>query len=231
MTLNNKCVFFFLESESLLKPFVYDNAMKLMLYDKVYTLDKLKEEASSDISTSQMLLKQKYPFRVRFCKYSGIKCCGSCTLTCNERCVQDIYTKLGIYLIEHCSRPYVENITQCDYLTRSIYNLLTNTDSTYDQLVAMVNQIIGVRQNATIKNKVTALGLNAKEKREMNVWRFDYAPQPEYYEIGSTGKMMRKVDKQTGKIQFRDWPDTGLCPYCLPKVTIDRHYGKNYDLL
>lgn len=212
-----------MEGDKYLKPFIEEKANELAQGGRLHTLGNLSPLACDSIDKSRETFKTYLPFRIKFCKYSGIKCCGTCTLSCRERCVQDIYTKLGIYLESHCKRPFKDNIKTCDYLTQSIYNLLTNPCATYEQLVAMVNQVIGVRQNSQIKNHM-------KEQRRMDVWRLDYAPQPQYYEVGKTGKLMRKVDKATGKILFMDWPATGLCPYCLPKVTVDRHYGKDYDL-
>ena len=212
-----------MEGDKYLKSFIVEKANELILREHVHTLGDLRLQACDSIDKSRETFKTYLPFRIKFCKYLGIKCCGTCTLSCRERCVQDIYTKLGIYLESHCKRPFKDNIKTCDYLTQSIYKLLVNPCATYEQLVAMVNQVIGVRQNSQIKN-------HGKEQRRMDVWRLDYAPQPQYYEVGKTGKLMRKVDKATGKILFMDWPATGLCPYCLPKVTVDRHYGKDYDL-
>lgn len=228
--INNKCCFFSMEGDKYLKSFIEEKANELMLQEHVHTLGDLSLQACDSIDKSRETFKTYLPFRIKFCKYSGIKCCGTCTLSCKERCVQDIYTKLGIYLESHCKRPFKDNIKTCDYLTQSIYNLLVNPCATYEQLVAMVNQVIGVRQNSQIKNHMRELGVRGQEQRRMSVWRLDYAPQPQYYEVGKTGKLMRKVDKATGKILFMDWPATGLCPYCLPKVTVDRHYGKDYDL-
>lgn len=228
--INNKCCFFSIEGDKYLKSFVEEKAQELQQCDHVYTLGDLGAQAENSIDKSRDSLKTLLPFRIKFCKFSGVKCCGTCTLTCNERCVQDAYTKLGIYLTSHCKKPFKDNIKTCDYLTQSVYNLLVNPCATYEQLVAMVNQVIGVRQNFQIKNRMRELGVRGQEQRRMSVWRLDYAPQPQYYEVGKTGKLMRKVDKATGKILFMDWPTTGLCPYCLPKVTVDRHYGKDYDL-
>lgn len=51
----------------------------------------------------------------------------------------------------------------------------------------------------------------------------NYAPQPVYYTNPKSGKTHRLTNADTGSIIFREWPETGLCPYCLPSTTIIRH--------
>lgn len=53
--------------------------------------------------------------------------------------------------------------------------------------------------------------------------QLDYSPQMEYEEHFDSKKgewMIRpKVDPETGDILFLRWPKSGVCPYCLPRVT------------
>lgn len=44
--------------------------------------------------------------------------------------------------------------------------------------------------------------------------RWDYAPQIDKYD--------RKVDSETGQILYTEWPNAGLCPYCIPATTVVR---------
>ena len=39
-----------------------------------------------------------------------------------------------------------------------------------------------------------------------------------------TGK--RKCDPITGELCIMEWPRTGLCPFCLPNVTVDGRIAK-----
>ena len=53
--------------------------------------------------------------------------------------------------------------------------------------------------------------------------QLDYSPQMEYEEHFDSKKgewqIRPKVDPETGDILFLRWPKSGVCPYCLPKVT------------
>ena len=53
--------------------------------------------------------------------------------------------------------------------------------------------------------------------------QLDYSPQMEYEEHfdfkKGEWKIRPKVDPETGDILFLRWPKSGVCPYCLPKVT------------
>ena len=52
-------------------------------------------------------------------------------------------------------------------------------------------------------------------------YKLDYEQDYRYDKKGR-----RVVNKDTGEIYMRTWPESGLCPYCSPTVTIDRRYGK-----
>lgn len=56
----------------------------------------------------------------------------------------------------------------------------------------------------------------------INRTQMSYAPQPVYITNNKSGKIHRMVNSDTGDIIFRDWPETGLCPYCMPATTMIR---------
>lgn len=59
----------------------------------------------------------------------------------------------------------------------------------------------------------------------------NYEPLPALYKHPSTGKTHRLVDTSSGAIVFRDWPESGLCPFCVPPVTTLRRYAYHSNSL
>lgn len=55
-------------------------------------------------------------------------------------------------------------------------------------------------------------------------YSLSYEPLPVLYKHPRTGKTHRQVDSSTGNIIFRDWPESGLCPFCIPQVTTLRRH-------
>lgn len=72
----------------------------------------------------------------------------------------------------------------------------------------ILNQSSNPAMKAYIKQTGERLGVN------------DYSPAVRI--DPSTGRRM--VDKTTGEIKLVDWPKSGLCPYCLPRVTVDARF-------
>ena len=58
-----------------------------------------------------------------------------------------------------------------------------------------------------------------------------YEPLPALYKHPTTGKTHRLVNEGSGSIVFREWPDSGLCPYCVPAVTTLRRYAYHSNSL
>ena len=67
--------------------------------------------------------------------------------------------------------------------------------------------------NAKLKAHMVQEGLRPEE----NPYKMNYAPSVEI--DFTTGK--RKCDPVTGELSILAWPKSGLCPFCLPSVTVD----------
>ena len=221
MSLITSCCFFPKEDSIMLKEYIHDNAMSFLENENFLGLDALPRNFSDDtsIGAKRRILQDIYPFRVKHCRNRLLKCCGSCTSVCRERCVQDIYTKLTMYLSSVCVKPYKENIYKCNSLAQSIYKLIVNPNTTYDQLVDTCNQLISIRRNSSMGGQIKEMTPNTVERRALNPWRLNYASEPEMYYDKARNTHRPVADSRTGIIKFREWPLSGMCPFCLPKVT------------
>lgn len=221
MSLTTTCCYFPKDNPEVLREYIQTSALNYLQNEEFLGLDALPKNFSEDtsIGVKRKVLKDMYPFRIKMCRNGMLKCCGCCTAVCRERCVQDIYTKLTIYISSVCAKPYRENIYKCSSLAQSIYKLLVNPNTTYEQLVDTCNQLISIRRNPSMGEHIKDTAPNAYERRHMNPWRLNYAPEPEMFYNKKRDNYKPVVDPRTGNIKFRDWPLTGMCPYCLPKVT------------
>ena len=182
---------------------------------KPYTLVNLRDATSTDLDIVSIreAYVSMYPFRIRYCPSKAMTCCGCCTQVCPSRCVMDCLTKLGMHLASKHQ----------DGLRIEVQRLLTDKNTTYKRLLFVVNELISVRRNKRLADNMRErYGDDTKLKCEENPWRFNYSPDMQMYVSPKTGKLRRKVDLNTGIIQFYDYPKSGLCPYCMPKVTIDK---------
>lgn len=180
-----------------------------------YTQESFKEFtriASNEVGTWTLLrlkdpewleqakhLEEILPFRpasISACKFKMMYCCGSCFRNCSYRCVQDIYTKLNLM--------YAAEVQKKSALANIIFATLSNPDVTYSQLIKLFNDIVFSRRDEP--------------------YVLDYTPQYVYTHLGKDGRKFKKVNKQTGELLIRPWPETGLCPYCQPNYTIQSRY-------
>ncbi|MGN1229200.1 MAG: hypothetical protein ACI4T5_06035 [Prevotella sp.] len=76
-----------------------------------------------------------------------------------------------------------------------------------------MSEIISRSTNSSLKEYMK----NASLRPEENPYKLDYAARVEI--DPDTGRRMCNPD--TGELVIAEWPKTGLCPYCLPNVTID----------
>ena len=153
-------------------------------------------------------INQVVPFRGGPCNRS-MRCCGVCTRQCYSRCIQDCLHRLYMWqkLVE--STPSTER----DKLPLNLRMIVTQRFETLEDLSWVVGEILSQTSNSVLKEYMRNENLYPK----YNPYKIDYAPQVEI--DPSTGK--RKCNPATGELIIADWPRTGLCPYCLPDVTID----------
>lgn len=155
-------------------------------------------------------LRQTVPFRSDECTRSRM-CCGMCTRQCNHRCVQDCLHRLFMW------RKYAENASATEQVPLNIRMILSQRFESYEDLSWAVGDILATKTNTKLKEYMQ----NAELYGYQNPYKVDYAPQNAV--DPKTGK--RLVNPSTGELYFLSWPKTGLCPYCMPVVTIDRRYG------
>ena len=140
------------------------------------------------------------------------KCCCTCTRLCVHRCLHDCFVRLWLWQREldslgiatmrpgqklvSAASPYFA--TQCAVL---------NVYTSYRQLSQVISSTISARMNTYIQ-EVRARG-------GTNLNAMDYSMQ---LKLNAKGKPI--ADPETGKLEVLYWPQSGLCPFCLP----DRSY-------
>lgn len=153
------------------------------------------------------------PFRGGVCPRT-MRCCGVCTRKCYHRCIQDCLHRLYMW------RKLVENTPESerDQIPLNIRMIVTQQFESAEDLSWVVSEIIAQCANTKLKEYMNSENLRPEE----NPYKIDYAPQVAI--DPHTGK--RIVNRDTGELQIRNWPESGLCPFCLPESTVDRRYLK-----
>lgn len=153
-------------------------------------------------------IQQVIPFRGGPCNRS-MRCCGVCTRQCYHRCIQDCLHRLYMW------RSLVESTpsTERELLPLNLRMIVTQHFETLEDLSWVVGEILSQTSNSKLKEYMRNANLYPKD----NPYKIDYAPQVEVNPI--TGK--RVCDPNSGELHILAWPKTGLCPFCLPDVTVD----------
>ena len=161
-------------------------------------------KAGNDIRT----ISEVVPFRGGPCGRS-MRCCGVCTRQCKQRCVHDCLHRLFMWnkLVE--STPSTER----EKIPLNIRLIVNQKFESHEHLSWVVGEILSQSTNSSLKAYMKHESLRPEE----NPYKIDYAPQVEL--DPETGK--RICDPSTGELRIAEWPKTGLCPFCLPNVTID----------
>lgn len=170
-----------------------------------WTLLRFKD---ADLFPEREHYKDLYPFRVPMAKGSTLGCprrtnvcCGGCIRKCDSRCVQDMYTKLNM-LYETEARKSKDKPS---YLMQLIQSTLSDPELTYKKLMDFFNDL----------------------QRGGLVYELNYTPQTQIDYVSETsGRAFKKVNKQTGDVAVMYWPESGLCPYCVPNVTAQARYAR-----
>lgn len=148
------------------------------------------------------------PFRGGSCMRTTI-CCGQCTRRCTHRCVQDCLHRLYLWhkLVE--STPEDER----DQLPLNVRLIVNQKFDSHAHLSWVVGEILSRNTNSVLKEYMD----HEKLRRTENPYKIDYAPQAVL--DSRTGK--RVYNPANGEIRIAYWPQSGLCPYCLPSTTVD----------
>lgn len=138
------------------------------------------------------------PFRGESCVGDRMTCCGSCSRMCFGRCVQDILNTISMKAFN----IYV-GITSREEATaveRACFDVLMWPNATYSTLNTAMQGVISENRKKGVRHCA------------------DYAPY-----LPRNGNHYVNVNKETGKIDYVDWPGSGLCPYCMPSTTYYRY--------
>lgn len=143
------------------------------------------------------------------------RCCCTCTKLCAHRCLHDCFVRLWLWKREldslgivtmqpsvagqklvSAASPYFA--TQCAVL---------NVYTSYKQLSQVIGSTVSARMNTHIRE--------AQARGGTNLNSMDYSMQ---LKLNAKGKPI--ADPETGRLEVLYWPQSGLCPFCLP----DRSY-------
>ena len=145
------------------------------------------------------------------------RCCCTCTKLCVHRCLHDCFVRLWLWKREldslgiatcpggssetdqklvSAASPYFA--TQCAVL---------NVYTSYKQLSQVISSTISARMNTYVRE--------ARDRGGTNLNSMDYSMQ---LKLNAKGKPI--ADPETGRLEVLYWPQSGLCPFCLP----DRSY-------
>lgn len=158
-------------------------------------------------------ISQVVPFRGGECPRTR-RCCGDCVRQCYYRCVQDCLHRLWMWKTMVNNTPEADR----DRIPLAVRLIVNQKFDSHRQLSWCVGEILSRKTNTQLKEYMERAGLT----NYTHPYRNDYGPQVEL--DPSTGRRM--VNPITGQIKLLDWPKSGLCPHCLPNVTIDRHYTR-----
>lgn len=150
------------------------------------------------------------------------KCCCTCTRLCVHRCLHDCFVRLWLWKRELDSLGVATSPAQLaqpgekDGSTRLVSAAspyfatqcaVLNVYTSYRQLSQVIGSTVSARMNTYIQ-EVRARG-------GTNLNAMDYSMQ---LKLNAKGKPI--ADPDTGRLEVLYWPQSGLCPFCLP----DRSY-------
>ena len=132
--------------------------------------------------------------RTKACSRGFLSCCGACTFVCRTRCATDIASRLQLYVLEDPTR----------------LKALMDPAVTYEQYCGMVNSIISGYFNADRRRSLRSRGIIENPNKFAYYSHIAMEPHPR------TGKPRPQVDTRTGRVILLQWPESGMCPHCLP---------------
>lgn len=150
------------------------------------------------------------------------KCCCTCTKLCAHRCLHDCFVRLWLWKRELDSLGVATSPAQLSQLgeedgsTRLVSAAspyfatqcaVLNVYTSYRQLSQVIGSTVSARMNTYIRE--------AQARGGTNLNAMDYSMQ---LKLNAKGKPI--ADPETGRLEVLYWPQSGLCPFCLP----DRSY-------
>lgn len=150
------------------------------------------------------------------------KCCCTCTRLCAHRCLHDCFVRLWLWKRELDSLGVATSSTQLSQPSErggsarlvsaaspyfATQCAVLNVYTSYRQLSQVISSTISARMNTHIRE--------AQARGGTNLNAMDYSMQ---LKLNAKGKPI--ADPETGRLEVLYWPQSGLCPFCLP----DRSY-------
>lgn len=150
------------------------------------------------------------------------KCCCTCTRLCVHRCLHDCFMRLWLWKRELDSLGVATSPTQLSQPSErggsarlvsaaspyfATQCAVLNVYTSYKQLSQVIGSTVSARMNTYIQEVRVRGGTNLNS--------MDYSMQ---LKLNAKGKPI--ADPDTGKLEVLYWPQSGLCPFCLP----DRSY-------
>lgn len=156
------------------------------------------------------------------------KCCCTCTKLCAHRCLHDCFVRLWLWKRELDSLGVATSPAQLSQPTQpaqlgerggsaqlvsaaspyfATQCAVLNVYTSYRQLSQVIGSTVSARMNTHIRE--------AQARGGTNLNAMDYSMQ---LKLNAKGKPI--ADPETGRLEVLYWPQSGLCPFCLP----DRSY-------
>lgn len=153
------------------------------------------------------------------------KCCCTCTKLCVHRCLHDCFVRLWLWKRELDSLGIATSPAQLTQLSQlgekdgstrlvsaaspyfATQCAVLSVYTSYRQLSQVIGSTVSARMNTHIRE--------AQARGGTNLNAMDYSMQ---LRLNAKGKPI--ADPDTGKLEVLYWPQSGLCPFCLP----DRSY-------
>lgn len=189
----------------------YQESLRLKkLSEGLTCLVTLKENPIAqcgNIGLIRSVIQDDVPFRISGCSFM-LSCCGMCSRKCDVRCVQDTLHKMYFK-----AYPVYAGISSGDVLSKVAYQTLMDPNINYATMLEVLYSFSIHDWNEEIE----------KIKEETNFdsenYKYDYAPRTEVT-YDSLGRGRKMCNPETGEVLFNSWPDSGMCPYCLPRVLV-----------
>ena len=158
------------------------------------------------------------------------RCCCTCTKLCAQRCLHDCFVRLWLWKRELDSLGVATSPAQLSQLaqraqpgegTRDRSTRLVSAASPYFATqCAVLNVYTSYRQLSQVIGSTVSARMNtyireAQARGGTNLNAMDYSMQ---LKLNAKGKPI--ADPDTGRLEVLYWPQSGLCPFCLP----DRSY-------
>lgn len=156
------------------------------------------------------------------------RCCCTCTKLCAHRCLHDCFVRLWLWKRELDSLGVATSPAQLSQLSQlaqpgeqggsnrlvsaaspyfATQCAVLNVYTSYKQLSQVIGSTVSARMNTHIRE--------AQARGGTNLNAMDYSMQ---LKLNAKGKPI--ADPDTGRLEVLYWPQSGLCPFCLP----DRSY-------